>query len=294
MPTAQWTLPPLSREWGFDDGPNPSWFMVPHNPGAQKILRLAFGQGKTVKSVNERICAVTPTGPDPADPDGVYFWFTGKSPGNTRVEVRRPGAKVPETVLAVSVFAPRTISLTFHFVEDRGRNRTTRQPGILPGLVSDLDGIFEHQTAVTFETWEPGNELKLPFDVVDAVYEGKDLADKNLGSNWGELIGRRQWEQVFRKNNDGRSYNIYFTPTIESAATNDNALPYVDWSNKACIIEDGREPVENILPHAIGRLMGCPLQESNREHLMFWDAVLRRTGDFIPKECARMIHDLAG
>ena len=293
MPTSQWTLPSPMQEWGFDDTPNPSWFMVPHNPGASKLLRLAFGQGKTVKSVNPRICTIRPSLPDPADPDGTYFWFTGNSPGNTRVEVRSASGKVPETVLAVSVFTPRSISVVFHFVEDRSGNRTTRQPGILPGLVSRLDGIFENQTAVTFEMWEPGDEIKVPFDIIDAVYEGRDIEDKKLGSNWGELIGQRQWETVFRKNNDRRSFNIYFTPTSEPAATNDNALPYVDWTNNSCVIEDGREPVEIILPHAIGRLMGCPLQASNRSHLMFWDAVIRRTGDFIPKSCAQIVHNLA-
>jgi hypothetical protein len=293
MPTPKWTLPPLVQEWGFDDTPNPSWFMVPHSPNADKLLRLAFGQGKTVKSVNERICRVRPAGPDPADPDGTYFWFTGRSPGNTRIEVRSPGGKVPEAVLAVSVFAPRKISVVFHFVQNRGGNRTTRQPGILPDLVNELDGIFDNQAAVTFDTWESGHEVKVPFDIVDAVYEGKDPTDKHKGSNWGELIGRRQWEEVFRKNNDSRSLNIYFTPTSESAATNDNALPYVDVTTGSCVIEDGREPADIMVPHAIGRLLGCPLQQSNRGHLMFWDAVLRRTGDFMPKACAFMAHDQA-
>jgi hypothetical protein len=124
------------QEWGFDDTPNPSWFMVPHNPGASKLLRLAFGQGKTVKSVNPRICTIRPSLPDPADPDGTYFWFTGNSPGNTRVEVRSASGKVPETVLAVSVFTPRSISVVFHFVEDRSGNRTTRQPGSCRGWLA--------------------------------------------------------------------------------------------------------------------------------------------------------------
>ena len=56
--------------------------------------------------------------------------------------------------------------------------------------------------------------------------------------------------------------------------------------NSTCVIEDGREPLEEMLPHAIGRLLGCPLQLKDRSHLMFWDATLRRTGDFIPRSCA--------
>jgi len=100
-------------------------------------------------------------------------------------------------------------------------------------------------------------------------------------------------QAVFRKHNDSRSLNIYFAPTDEPAATNNNALPYVDSTSSSCVIEDGREPVEIILPHAIGRLLGCPLQASNRAHLMFWDAVMRRTGNFIPKACAGTIHGQA-
>lgn len=293
MPTPQWTEPVGLTEWGLDSTLNPRWFMVPHDPAGGKLLRLAFGQGRTVKSVNERICFVRPDDPDPADPDGSYFWFAGRSPGTTRVEVMRAGSRVPETVLSVSVFARRRFSVVFHFVEDRGGNRTTRQPGILESLVNLLNGVFVDQTAVTFETWETGNQIKVPFDIIDAVYEGRDIEDKNKGSEWGELIGRRQWEQVFRKNNDSRSLNVYFTPTNDAPSTNANALPYVDTTSGSCVIEDGREPVENILPHAIGRLLGCPLQRDNRSHLMFWDATLRRLGDFIPKSCATLIHDQA-
>lgn len=292
MPTAQWTEPlgHLERKWGLDRTERPAWLLVVHDPLAGKVMRLEFGAGKRVSVVNEHICRVKPTDAWPGDADASYFWFEGLHPGNTRVEVRAAGKSVPETTLSVTVLPRRQCSLVFHFVTDRGGNRTLRQPGDLHDLVKQLNAIFPDQTAVSFETDEAGSEVRVPFDIVDAVYEEKDPTDRHRGTNWGALIGRRNWEKVFRSNNATRSLNIYLTPTDTAAADNANALPYVDLATGTCVIEDGREPLDIMLPHAIGRLLGCPPRTANRSHLMFWDATSRRTGDFIPKSCALIVN----
>lgn len=294
MPTAQWTEPlGLELTYGLDRTAHPAWLVVAHEPQGGKQMRLRFGAGKSVRVVDERICRVEASGPEPGDPDARYFWFEGRSPGHTRVEVRSTPRGVPETALSVSVLARRRISLLFHFVTDRSGNRTVRQPAILGDLVKVLDNIYEPQAAVNFDTAEPGNEVRAPFDIVDAVYEQRDPMDRRRGSNWGALVGRHNWEKLFRAQNDNASLNIYLTPTDTSAGQNENAVPYVDEMNSTCVIEDGREPLETMLPHAIGRLLGCPLNTSDRSQLMFWDATSRRSGNFMPRACSTIVYGRA-
>jgi hypothetical protein len=50
--------------------------------------------------------------------------------------------------------------INFIFVEDRGGNRTIRQPDIIDGIIDHLDRIFENQANITFEGWN-GGDIKL-------------------------------------------------------------------------------------------------------------------------------------
>lgn len=107
MTTSHWTEPlGLEQKWGLDSTEHPAWLLVAHDPqGGGKLMRLRFGAGKVVRVVNERICRVQASTPQPGDAGASYHWFEGRSPGNTRVEVLSSGRGA---VTARSLSAPRT------------------------------------------------------------------------------------------------------------------------------------------------------------------------------------------
>ncbi len=289
MPRPQWKEPTtgLEGQWGFDGTATPAWFMVPHgvHHGDSKTLRLDFANGKLVKSVNPRIADITEQSPDP---QSRFFDIAGKMPGRARIEVRDPKTNALESVLEVSVKHKKPQRISFHFAEDRGGNRTIRQPNIVDGLIDDLNGIYKDQTNITFELgWT--QDIKLDIHLIDVVAEEKDAKTK-VPTGEGHLIGKRTWEGIFAKKNDGLAdFNIYFVPTNEPADKNLNVLPYTDISGN-CVIEDGAAGLDIILPHAVGRMSGCPPDFSNRQLLMFFDFVIRRDGNFIPKACANIMN----
>jgi hypothetical protein len=193
-------------------------------------------------------------------------------------------------VLEVSVKNGQRQKISFHFVEDRGGNRTTRQPDVVDGLIDLLNGIYEAQTNISFEGWS-GGDIKLDTYLTDVVAEERDAKSKTLTGE-AIIIGKGIWREIFAKKRDNSAdFNVYFVPTDEPANTNRNAIPYTDFDGN-CVIEDGREPLDIILPHAIGRMLGCPIttDPNNIQQLMFWDDTLRRSDNFIPKACANIMN----
>lgn len=284
MPTPQWKAP--SPEWGFDKNATPDWFTVSHVEG-WKEMQLDFGQGKDVKSVNPRIAKINDVG---MDGQTRIFRIEGKNPGRTKIEVRNLRTKALESLLEVSVKSRRTLSISFHFVEDRGGNRTVRQPGIIDALIDDLNGIYDIQTSLSFQMYSFA-DIKLNTHLTDVVVEEKDEKTKSPTGE-ANIIGKGIWREIFAKKGDRLAdFNVFFVPTDEPVNTNRNALPYTDYRGN-CVIEDGREGLDMILPHAIGRMLGCPITNdlSHIQHLMFFDDTLRRSGNFIPKHCANIMN----
>jgi hypothetical protein len=296
MATPQWKEPSNIRGssfvgvWGFDETATPPWFMVPHR--LLKRIDLDFAGGKSVKSINPRIAKATdttfgtPSGATQTRDIEIY----GKNPGRTRIEVRDPNTKALESTLEVSVKTSRTLRIGFHFVEDKAGDKTTRTPDIVEGLIDDLNGIYDRQTNITFRDGS-GGDVKLDIDLNDVVIEEIDAKTKKFTGE-AIILGKSIWREIFVKKRDRLAdFNIYFVPTDKPINTNLNTLPYTDASGN-CVIEDGREGLDMILPHAIGRMLGCPFTNdfNHIQHLMFWDDTIRRNGNFIPKHCVNIMN----
>jgi hypothetical protein len=290
MATPRWKEPTLGleRAWGFDGTAVPAWFMVPHTPGiATKTLRLDFASGKLVRSINPRVASLVEEAPDPVSR---FFGFRGRTPGRARIEVRDPKTNALESVLEVSVKGRLNLRISFHFVEDKAGDRTIRQPDIVEGLIDELNSIYEDQTNIRFSEGS-GGDVKLDLHLNDVVTEEMVAKTKRLTGE-ALLLGKSAWNQIFAKKRDRLAdFNIFFVPTDEPVNTNRNALPYTD-SDGNCVIEDGREGLDMILPHAVGRMLGCPFttDPNHIQQLMFWDDTIRRTGNFIPKACANIMN----
>jgi hypothetical protein len=284
MPTPQWKEPTVGLEgtWGFDRTSTPPWLMV--GVGQGKAMLLEFASGKLVKSVNDRIAAVTEQG---SDPSGRFFEIKGGTyPASTRIEVRNPTTRNLETTLAVSVKGKKRQRVSFHFVEDKAGDKTTRQLDIVDGLIDELNSIYENQTNITFETGVFG-DVKVDMDLDDVVLKGFDPKTK---SRTGEPITlQRPWREIVRKGDKGSDFNVFFVPSQSP-----EALLLTQGSD--CVIEDGVPLLDVHLPHEIGLSLGCPptVDFNQGHHLMFSATsnpnVNPRNGNFIPKACANIMN----
>jgi len=284
MPTPQWREPTadVERQWGFDPSAAPPWLMV--GVGQSKAMLLQFASGKVVRPVNERIAAITE---QPPDPQGRFFFIDGRSPSSTRIEVRDPRTQALEATLAVSVKRKKRQTISFLFVEDQARDRTTRSPDIVDGLIDELNSIYENQTNITFES-RGFADVKVDIDLGDVVFKGWDAKTKA----WtGEPITlQRPWREIVRRGDKGADFNVFFVPS-ESF---DEPLVFTQDNN--CVFEDGAQLVDVLLPHEIGLAFGCsPTADFNQaHHLMFSFTsnpnINPRNGNFIPKACANIMN----
>jgi len=144
-----------------------------------------------------------------------------------------------------------------------------------------LNKIYNLQTNVFFELGG-SEDFKIDITLSDVVYERGDAGE-------GGLYDKHIWKKIFAKTR-GRldELNVFFVPA-HPVDKNPNAIPYTD-DERNCVIEDGKEFIEIILPHAVGRMLGCPPDFKNKHHLMFFDFNLRRDGNFIPKHCANIMN----
>ena len=105
------------------------------------------------------------------------------------------------------------------------------------------------------------------------------------------IMGKGLWRDIFRKlDNRQADFNVYFVPTEDPINTNRNDIAFVDGTN--CVIEDGFIGLDKILPHTVGRLLGCPVtfDLNHIQFLMFWNDTIFRSDNFIPKDCAEVMN----
>ena len=285
----QWKVPTgLGGRWGFDETATPRWLLVGHRES--KAMLLDFAPGKIVKSVNQHIAAVSDGG---MEGQSRFFMIEGKSPGRTHVEVRDPKTNALQSLLAVRVKKERKFRISFHFVEDKGGNKTVHQPGIVDNLIDDLNNIYQSQTNIMFELWGAG-ELKLDFHLISGITEGWDAKKKEWTGD-GTIAPKDLWNKVFATKGDrSADFNIYLIPADQPVNTNDTLI-FTDLDN--CIIEDGRQSLVYAVAHAVGRMLGCPITSdpNKMNQLMFWDPGIgsnffSRSDDFIPKHCANIMN----
>ncbi len=139
--------------------------MVHHAPGGGKQMYLDFAAGKLLRSTAPHIAEVSDHGTDGASR---VAWIEGRLPGRTRIEVRHPRTGAVEAVLAVRVKRKIFRTINFFFVEDKGGEKTTRQPGIIDNLIDEMNNIIESQANVRFESGGFQN-IKLDFHLTDVV-----------------------------------------------------------------------------------------------------------------------------
>jgi hypothetical protein len=294
MPTPQWKTPDgLERKWGFDNTTMPNWLMAGLSETDQessKSMELLFAAGDQVVSVNPRIADIKEEAGSPDASGKRWFWITAKTPGRTRIEVRDAKTKALKSILTVRVKRLRRIRLSFHFVEDKLGNKTVRKPDIVDGLIDKLNNIYETQTNVRFEMFGVDGNSKVDAILGDVVRQETDGRSKQLTGET-QIVGRDTWRQIFAKKRDRLAdFNIYFVPTDDPVNTNRNDLAYWDFDN--CVIEDGFVGLDVSLPHALGRMLGCPatFDFNHIQQLMFWDNAALRNDDFIPKACTNIMN----
>jgi hypothetical protein len=285
----QWKVPTgMGVRWGFDETVTPRWLMVGHQES--KAMLLDFAPDKIIKSINPRIAAISDGG---MEGQSRFFMIEGKSPGRTNIEVRNPKTNVLESLLAVRVKKERKFRVSFHFVEDKGGNKTVHHTGIADNLIDELNNIYESQTNIMFELWGAG-DLKLDFNLNSGIMEGWD-ANKKQWTGDGKIALKDFWKKVFvTKGDRAADFNIYLIPADQPANLSDTLI-FTDLDN--CIIEDGRQPVTYAIAHAIGRMLGCPITSdpNKMNQLMFWDPGIganffSRSDDFIPRNCVNIMN----
>ena len=285
----QWKAPNgLAGNWGFDETATPRWLMVGHRES--KAMYLDFAAGATVKSLNPRIAHVSEQF---MDGQSRVFMIEGKSPGRTTIEVRDAKTNALHSRLAIKVKKERKFRLSFHFVEDKGGNKTVHLPDTANALIDELNGIYEPQTNAEFELWGAG-ELKLDFNLISGIIEGWDAKKKQWNGD-GRISPKEFWNKVFATKGDrSADFNIYLIPSDQSPNTSDTLI-FTQLDN--CVIEDGRQPLIYSTAHAIGRMLGCPVTSdpNKMNQLMFWDSGIganffSRSSDFIPRDCANIIN----
>lgn len=286
MPTPQWkTITGMGFEHssGFDKNATPPWLMV--GSRKDKYLELDFAAGKLVKSNTPQIADIKEV--ISMGGQSRLFNITGKRPDRrpARIEVRDPTTNRLESVLEVSVKNERPMSISFHFVEDKAGDMTTRKFEDVGDIIKELDDIYYPQTNIKFRL-EHSSYLKLDIDLGDVVDARTDEKGYLL-SGEAFIYGKQMWRKIFAKNDRSAYFNVYFVPT--ETPNNRNDLLFYDGFN--CVIEDGTVVPEFVLAHAIGRILGCaPTSRADQQHhLMFWGTATAkyftaRDANFIPKE----------
>lgn len=278
MPPPQWREPTgLEQKWGFDGESIFPWFMVGYR--SAKSINLDFADGLSVNSINRHIADIVDQG---KDAQSRVFQIWGKSPGRTRIEVRDPITNALLATLAVNVKRAQKLKISFHFVEDKVGDKTIRQPDIIDGLIDGLNDIYEFQTNLTFET-SSFDDIKVDVDLTNVILDKR--------SEETRISHKDRWNKVFARKRDRLAdFNIYFVPIETPVNVNIGDFIYIDDNN--CVIEDGFLGPDVVLPHAVGRMLSCPIITENRlrHHLMFWSPAFTRRGNFIPKQCANMMN----
>ncbi len=282
---AVWKAPPGNEnDWGFDRNEMPPWLMVHHAPGGGKIMYLDFAGGKRLSSNNPRVADVSDLRMDGMSR---VVWIEGRMPGRARIEVRNPSTDALEGMLTVRVKPKISRTINFFFVEDKGGEKTTRRPNIVDGLIDAMNQIYEGQTNVRFESGG-FQDIKLDFHLNDVVA---------LNSSTGieKLYREDMWNKLFARYRGGSNeLSVFFVPVpIWHGDRND----VVFTKDNNCVIEDGAIGPDFILPHAVGRMLGCPVTSDPNKinHLMFWDpgsptSIFPRSDNFIPKRCNSILN----
>jgi hypothetical protein len=286
---ARWrTHSGLENSWGFDKNALPPWFMV--DLGADKHLMLDFAVGKSVKNLSPRIVEIKELGMDGQSRE---FQIKGKLPGPpARIEVRDPRTNRLEADLEVSVKRKKRSSISFHFVEDKRGDKTTRKFDEVGDIIRELNGIYTLQTNIIFRSGgaEP---LKVDITLDDVVDARENKGEWLTGEAF--IYHKQLWRKIFAsKGNRMADFNVYFVPVLQPK-DNRNDLLFYDGNN--CVIEDGSFVPTFVLAHAIGRMLGCaPTSRADQQHhLMFWGTATAsyftpRDANFIPKDCANRMN----
>jgi hypothetical protein len=282
---AIWKAPPGDENrWGFDGNEKPPWLMVHLAPGGGKQMYLDSAAGKILRSTVPHIAEVSDHG---TDGSSRVAWIEGRLPGRARIEVLNPSTGAVEAVLSVRVKRKIFRTISFYFVEDKGGEKTTRQPAIIDNLITQINDIFESQANVVLESGGFQN-IKLDFHLTDVV-------TLYSSSRMEKLYREDMWNKVFRMHRGGfYDLSVFFVPVpIWHGDRND----VVFTKDNNCIVEDGAMGPEYVVPHAIGRMLGCLVTSDPNKinHLMFWDpgsatSIFPRSDNFIPKSCINILN----
>lgn len=292
---------------GLDKDATPPFLMVPHL--RVRTMLLHYSNGEMVRSDNKNVVTIEekdkntwasfltrPTGkptPNHLIPSSLparTFEITGANLGPpANIEVADPKSGTFIKRLEVSVKPQKTLEITFHFVEDIGGNKTTRNTGFVNFLISALDSIYESSTNIVFHN-RSAAPLQPNVFLPAFVRERKD-ADEVRSRSLGE------WYKLVDKSDRGAFFNVFFIPRVKPRKSND-FFPILETMDANCVCDDDMsvDAVVSVLSHDIGVSLGCSTTSDpkHKNHLMYESPVdrlnLRRRGDFIPKECVNIMN----
>lgn len=284
----------------LDTNATPRFLMIPHR--SQMTMLLHYSNGEMVRSNDKATASIEevdrntwsrfltrPTGgptPNHLNPWSLparRFNITGEKPGTAYIEVGFVQR------LEVSVKTQKTHEISFHFVEDISGNKTTRDPNIVNDLIRSLDDIYSPRTNVSFL-------LRRAAPTQANVYL-PDFFRERMDAEDGITRSQSEWNKLVDKSDNGALFNVFFVPTVKPKKSS-ILFPMAHTIGTNLVCDDDRlsDTIINVLSHDIAVALGCNTTSDpkRRHHLMFESPIdrinLRRTGDFIPKDCVHLIN----
>jgi hypothetical protein len=217
------------------------------------------------------------------------FEITGENPGPAYIEVAdSSNGNTFVRLLEVSVKTERIVTIAFHFVEDIA-GKTTRDPNIVNSLIRFLDHIYGFRTNISFQ-------IKRAAPVQANVYL-PELVRERRDVDAGSSRSQREWDKLVDTRDPGADFNVFFVPAVKPKKSN---IPFrlMHTIGADCVCDDDRflDTIIQILSHDIGVALGCDSTSDSKKqnHLMFESPLdridIRRTGDFISKDCVNIMN----
>lgn len=226
---------------GFDDSSNP-WLMVP--AGGSNFVLLDGTDRCTLESTAPTVATVA---------EGVRIGSArmivvhGRRKGVAHIRVLDGTREVAR--LEVGVKSRKLVKVSFNFVKDSARHKTSRDPSQTSGWITLMNSILTPQANVKIQQ-QSARWVTVNQNLGDVVRFSKHLT--------GVSARQHEWDVVVAKGDGAADFNIFFVWEYEQDIT-----PRTDHTDAGtlganCIFEDdaGRQ-VGETLAHETGHFLGC-------------------------------------